>query len=114
MKLSGVKQGTAMPRIFLMLLLLAAAWPVGIGWAEAPIGRFVIGVYKPAGWSGGGMLEEANPNYDRFFKATDATNLSSLGVNLLVSTPSIWPGRLQPDMARLGVCAAEKFISMDR
>ena len=81
MKLSGVKQGAALPRIFLMLLLLAAVWPVGIGWSEAPIGRFVIGVYKPAGWSGG-------ENYDRFFTATDATSLSSLGVNLLVSTPS--------------------------
>ncbi len=57
-----------MPRIFLMLLLLAAAWP--------------------AGWSGGGMLEEANPNYDRFFKTTDATNLNNLGVNLLLRIPS--------------------------
>ena len=99
MKRYRAKQGTAMPRIFLMLLLLAAVWPVGTGWSEAPIGRFVIGVYKPAGWSGGGMLEGANPNYDRFFTATDATNLSNLGVNLLVSTPSIWPGRLQSDMA---------------
>ena len=54
MKRYRAKQGTAMPRIFLMLLLLAAVWPVGIGWADAPIGRFVIGVYKPAGWSGGG------------------------------------------------------------
>ena len=99
MKRYRAKQGTAMPRIFLMLMLLAAVWPVGTGWSEAPIGRFVIGVYKPAGWSGGGMLEGANPNYDRFFTATDATNLSNLGVNLLVSTPSIWPGRLQSDMA---------------
>ena len=102
MKRYHAKQGTALPRIFLMLLLLAAVWPVGTGWSEAPIGRFVIGVYKPAGWSGGGMLEEANPNYDRFFTAMDATNLSNLGVNLLVSTPSIWPGNLTPDMAPLG------------
>ena len=82
MKRYRAKQGAALPRIFLMLLLLAAVWPVGTGWSEAPIGRFVIGVYKPAGWSGG------DPNYDRFFTATDATSLNNLGVNLLVSTPS--------------------------
>ncbi len=89
MKRFSAKQSAAMPRISLtLLLLLAAVWPVGIGWSEAPIGRFVIGVYKPAGWSGG-------DNYDRFFTATDATSLDNLGVNLLVSTPSIGDGILK-------------------
>ena len=70
-------------RLGLILLLLAALWPLSLR-AEAPIGRFVIGVWSPAGWSGAKL-----DSYDRFFRQSDANFLNELGVNLLVQTPRI-------------------------
>ena len=67
-----------------LLFISAAVWPLTPGWAEAPIGRFAIGVWSPAGWSGADAS-----SYDRFFTDTDAAHLADLGVNLLVQTPRI-------------------------
>ena len=53
-------------RLGLILLLSAALGPLSLR-AEAPIGRFVIGVWSPAGWSGADY-----DSYDRFFTASDA------------------------------------------
>ena len=60
-------------RLGLILLLSAALGPLSLR-AEAPIGRFVIGVWSPAGWSGAGGDYHS---YDRFFTASDATHLLS-------------------------------------
>ena len=73
----------AVRRFGVYLLLTAALWPLSLR-AQAPIGRFVIGVWSPAGWSGGD-----NHSYDRFFTGSDAQSLAELGVNLLVQTPRI-------------------------
>ncbi len=83
MKRRNATRSGAVWRLGLILLLASALWPLSLR-AEAPIGRFVIGVWSPAGWS------HANyDSYDRFFTASDATHLSELGVNLLVQTPRI-------------------------
>ncbi len=85
MKRRNATRSGAVWRLGLILLLAAALWPLSLR-AEAPIGRFVIGVWSPAGWSGAG---DDYDSYDRFFTASDATHLSNLGVNLLVQTPRI-------------------------
>ena len=64
-------KGVAVWRLGLILLLSAALGPLSLR-AEAPIGRFVIGVWSPAGWSGADY-----DSYDRFFTASDATHLLS-------------------------------------
>ena len=71
-------------RALCLLILSAALWPLTPAWGDAPIGRFVIGGWAPAGWSGARY-----PSYDRFFTRSDADSLSELGINLLVSTPRI-------------------------
>ena len=73
----GTRSG-AVWRLGLILLLPAALWPLSLR-AEPPIGRFVIGVWSPAGWSGAKLN-----SYDRFFTDSDAASLADLGVNLLV------------------------------
>ena len=49
MKRHKATRDRAVGRTLLILLLLGMIRPLYTGWAEAPIGRFVIGVYKPAG-----------------------------------------------------------------
>ena len=71
MKRRNATRSGAVWRLGLILLLSAALWPPSPGWAEAPIGRFVIGVWSPAGWS-----HADRDSYDRFFTASDATHLS--------------------------------------
>lgn len=83
MKRPSAKGNSAVWRLGLILLLSVALWPLSLR-AEAPIGRFVIGVWSPAGWSGADR-----DSYDRFFTQSDADHLSELGVNLLVQTPRI-------------------------
>ena len=71
MKRRNATRSGAVWRLGLILLLASALWPLSLR-AEAPIGRFVIGVWSPAGWS------HANyDSYDRFFTASDATHLLS-------------------------------------
>ena len=82
---NATNKGVAVWRLGLILLLSAALGPLSLR-AEAPIGRFVIGVWSPAGWSGAGGDYHS---YDRFFTESDATHLANLGVNLLVQTPRI-------------------------
>ena len=69
---NATNKGVAVWRLGLILLLSAALGPLSLR-AEAPIGRFVIGVWSPAGWSGAGGDYHS---YDRFFTASDATHLS--------------------------------------
>ena len=49
MKRRNATRDRAVGRTLLILLLLGMIRPLYTSWAEAPIGRFVIGVYKPAG-----------------------------------------------------------------
>ena len=72
MKRRNATRSVAVWRLGLILLLSAALGPLSLR-AEAPIGRFVIGVWSPAGWSGAGGDYHS---YDRFFTASDATHLS--------------------------------------
>ena len=71
MKRRNATRSGAVWRLGLILLLSAALGPLSLR-AEAPIGRFVIGVWSPAGWSGADR-----DSYDRFFTASDATHLLS-------------------------------------
>ncbi len=68
---NATNKGVAVWRLGLILLLAAALGPLSLR-AEAPIGRFVIGVWSPAGWSGA-----ERDSYDRFFTENDATHLLS-------------------------------------
>ncbi len=83
MRPRSVTRSGAVWRLGLILLLSAILWPMSLR-GEAPVGRFVIGVWSPAGWSGADR-----DSYDRFFTQSDADHLSELGVNLLVQTPRI-------------------------
>ena len=84
---NATKSG-AVWRLGLILVLSAVLWPQSLQ-AEAPIGRFVIGVWSPAGWSGAAKGGVAYHSYDRFFTQSDADSLAELGVNLLVKTPRV-------------------------
>ena len=70
MKRRNATRSGAVWRLGLILLLAAALGPLSLR-AEAPIGRFVIGVWSPAGWSGADY-----DSYDRFFTESDAIHLS--------------------------------------
>ena len=83
LKRRNATRSGAVWRLELILLLSAALGPLSLR-AEAPIERFVIGVWSPAGWSGADY-----DSYDRFFMESDADSLAELGVNLLVQTPRI-------------------------
>ena len=83
MKGPNAIESDAVWRLGLILLLSAVLCPLSLR-AEAAIGRFVIGVWSPAGWSGADR-----DSYDRFFTQCDANNLPELGVNLLIRTPRI-------------------------
>ncbi len=52
---SATRSG-AVWRLGLILLLSATLWPMSL-LAEAPIGRFVIGVWSPAGGSGADLQD---------------------------------------------------------
>ena len=88
MKRRNATRSGAVCRLGLIGLLSAALWPLNLRaetQAGAPIERFVIGVWSPAGWSGA----RHPSSYDRFFTQSDADALADLGVNLLVQTPRV-------------------------
>ena len=66
-RMIGTRNG-AVWRLGLILLLPTALWPLSLR-AEtpvgAPIGRFVIGVWSPAGWSGAKLNSYDRRRYSR-------------------------------------------------
>ena len=75
-----------MKTLILRCVLLCSVTCTALG-AKPHVDDFVITVWKPAGWTGGNI---SNENRDVSFTAdVDADSLSSLGIDLLVSTPSL-------------------------